>query len=466
MLRIFGISGLRGVVGTELTPESVSRIAAVFGRFVGQGTVCIGRDARPPWAMFLSAAAAGLLSTGADVEDLGICPTPTVLLRVRLGRLAGGIVVTASHNPSQWNGVKFAGQDAMFLVPEELARFRQMVETDDSAGAEWSGIGRLTTYPGAVDDHVAAIAESDLFSDIPSRLARRRLRVGIDAANGAASGAAARLVSRLGAEPVLLNCETDHRKLCSGFPRGPKPTARNPVDLCRLVREQELDLGVAFDPDGDRASFVDETGTPLGEEATVCLTCRHVLPRRKQRREPVAVDLSTTRAVEDVCRAFSVPVERTPVGEISVVARMKSVGSIVGGEGNGGVILPEINSTRDGLVAVACALGLLTLDKKASELRTGIPEYRMLKTTVSLDRAEFDAARERLARAFKGTRRDDQDGLKLDDRDFWVHVRASNTEPVVRIIVETHGTVSPEPIAEKVARILGKTDSPAPGRKE
>jgi phosphomannomutase len=204
MLRIFGISGLRGVVGTELTPESVSRIAAVFGRFVGQGTVCIGRDTQPPWAMFLSAAAAGLLSTGADVEDLGICPTPTVLLRVRLGRLAGGIGVTASHNPSQWNGMKFAGQDAMFLVPEELARFRQMVETDDSAGAEWSGTGRLTTYPGAVDDHVAAIAESDLFSDIPSRLARRRLRVGIDAANGAASGAAARLVSRLGPNPYSL----------------------------------------------------------------------------------------------------------------------------------------------------------------------------------------------------------------------------------------------------------------------
>jgi phosphomannomutase len=180
----------------------------------------------------------------------------------------------------------------------------------------------------------------------------------------------------------------------------------------------------------------------------------------------VVVNLSTTRAVEDVCRAFSVPVERTPVGEISVVARMKSVGSIVGGEGNGGVILPEINSTRDGLVAVACALGLLSLDKRASGLRTGIPEYRMLKIAVSLDRAEFDAARERLARAFKGTRRDDQDGLKLDDRDFWVHVRALNTEPVVRIIVKTHGTVSPEPIAEKVARILGRTDSPAPGRKE
>jgi phosphomannomutase len=466
MLRIFGISGLRGVVGTELTPESVSRIAAVFGRFAGPGTVCIGRDTRPSGAMFLSAAAAGLLSTGADVEDLGICPTPTVLLRVRRGHLAGGVVVTASHNPEQWNGMKFIGPDGMFLVPDELVRFRKLVETDDSIRIEWNGIGHLTTYAGAVDDHIAAIAESDLFSDIPVRLANRKLRVGIDAVNGAASQAAARLVSGLGAEPVALNCETDHRQLCSGFPRRPEPTADNLEDLSRLVREQKLDLGVAFDPDGDRVGFVDETGTPLGEEATVCLACMYVLPRRIELKKPVVANLSTTRAVEDVCKAFSVPVERTPVGEISVAARMKSIGSVVGGEGNGGVILPEINSTRDGLVATACALGLLASGRTASELRAGIPEYRMLKTTVSLDRARFDAARKHLARAFEGARRDDRDGLKLDAEDFWIHIRASNTEPVVRIVVETRGTVSPEPIAEKVASILGDTDSPAPGRKE
>jgi len=466
MLRIFGISGLRGVVGTELTPESVSRIAAVFGRFIGRGTVGIGRDTRPSGAMFLSAAAAGLLSAGADVEDLGICPTPTVLLRVRRGRLAGGIVVTASHNPEQWNGMKFVGPEGMFLVPEELARFRGLVETDDSESAQWSAIGRLTAYPEAVDDHIAAIAGCDLFSDVPDRLAGRGLRVGIDAVNGAASEVAARLVSRLGAEPVTLNCETDHRRLCSGFPRGPEPTAANLGDLSRLVREQGLDLGVAFDPDGDRAGFVDETGTPLGEEATVCLACTYVLPRRRQSGSPVVVNLSTTRAVEDVCGAFSVPVERTPVGEISVAARMKSAGSVIGGEGNGGVILPEVNSTRDGLVAAACVLGLLASGRTASELRAGIPEYRMLKTTVTLDRTEFDAARERLARAFEGARRDDQDGLKLDAEDFWVHVRASNTEPVVRIIVETRGARSPQTIAEEVSRILGDAVSPGPSRKE
>lgn len=466
MRRIFGISGLRGVVGTELTPESVSRIAAVFGRFVGPGAVCIGRDTRPSGAMFLSAAVAGLLSSGTDVEDLGICPTPTVLLRVGRSRLAGGIVVTASHNPEQWNGLKFVGPDGMFLVPGELARFRQLVETDDSASIEWSRIGRLTAYPEAIDDHIAAVAESDLFSDVPDRLSERSPRVGIDAVNGAASQAAARLVARLGAEPVVLNCETDHQKLCSGFPRGPEPTAGNLVDLSRLVQEKRLDLGVAFDPDGDRAGFVDEKGNPLGEEATVCLACMHVLPRRTKSERPVVVNLSTTRAVEDVCRAFSVPVERTPVGEISVAARMKSLGSVIGGEGNGGVILPEINPTRDGLVATACVLGLLSSGKTTSELRTGIPEYRMLKTTVSLDRVEFDAARELLARAFEGARRDDRDGIKLDAEDFWVHVRASNTEPVVRIIVETSGITSPEPIAEKVTRILGRAGSAAPGRKE
>lgn len=459
--RVFGISGLRGIVGTELTPESACRVAAAFGRFIDRDgrAVCVGRDTRPSGAMLLSAAASGLLSVGTDVEDLGICPTPTVLMRVRSGRRAGGIVVTASHNPEPWNGMKFVGPEGMFLVPEDLARFRELVAADDTAVADWSGVGRLAVYHGAVDDHVAAIAASDLFSGIPGMLAGRRLRVGIDAVNGASSEAAARLVSRLGAESELLNCETGHDKLCSGFPRGPEPAAHNLGDLCRLVRERKLDLGVAFDPDGDRVSFVDETGTPLGEEATICLACMHVLPRRKQAGKPVVVNLSTTRAVEDVCAAYSVPVERTPVGEIAVAVRMRSLGSVVGGEGNGGVILPEVNPTRDGLVGTACVLGLLASGRTASGLRAGIPGYRMLKTTVELDRDRFETARELLAQGFSGARRDDRDGLKLDADSYWVHVRASNTEPVVRIIVETRGDDPPAPIAEEVARILGRAGS-------
>jgi phosphomannomutase len=458
--RVFGISGLRGVVGTELTPESVSRIAAAFGRLVGPGTVCIGRDTRPSGTMLSAAATAGLLSVGIDVEDLGICPTPTLLHRTGRRHLAGGIVVTASHNPEQWNGMKFVGPEGIFLLPEELQRFKQLIDAGGD-GAEWSDVGCLSVYSGAVEDHIASITQSDLFSDIPGRLEGRGLRVGIDAVNGAASDAAVRLVSRLGAEPVLLNCEADHAKLCAGFPRRPEPMPDHLGGLSQLVRESKLDMGAAFDPDGDRGSFVDESGTPLGEEATVCLACMHVLPRRQGKDAPVVVNLSTTRAVEDVCQTHSVSVERTPVGEISVAARMKSAGSVVGGEGNGGVILPELNATRDGLIATAAVLGLMASGRKLSQIRGGIPVYRMLKTTVELTPDRFEAARERLAGAFSEARRDDRDGLKLDADDFWIHVRPSNTEPVVRIIVETKETGTPEPIAEQVAGILKESRFPA-----
>jgi phosphomannomutase len=435
---VFGISGLRGRIGRDLTPELVSTVARAFGAFVGPGRVAVGRDTRLSGPLVAAAAVAGLASAGCDIAALGVCPTPTVLHFVRTNRLAGGIVVTASHNPEEWNGLKFANPAGVFLPPAEFERFRPLALAPPPA-VGWDRCGRPAPADGAVAAHVAAIAGHELFRARPGR----PLRVGIDAVNGAAAEAAPALARALGAEPVLLNCATDLATLRRGFPRRPEPTPDHLAALGELVRREKLDFGIGFDPDGDRAGLVDETGTPRSEELTLCLACRHVLARFPG---PVVTNLSTTRAVEELAAAFSVPVFRTPVGEAAVVARMAALGAPIGGEGNGGVILPAVNFTRDGLVALACVLGLVAAaDRPLSAHAAGLGDWRMLKTKLDLDRAGFAARAGALAAAFPGARPDEQDGIRLDGDDFWLHARPSNTEPIVRVIAEARGR---EPAAE------------------
>jgi len=274
----------------------------------------------------------------------------------------------------------------------------------------------------------------------------------VDAVNGAASVAACQLVEALGAEPVRLNCSIEPMKQGAVFPRKPEPEAQNLGDLCNLVRERKLDLGIAFDPDGDRFSCVDETGAALGEEATICLACKYVLPRRKG---PVVVNLSTTRAVDDVCAELGVTVERTPVGEANVAGRMEKVQAVLGGEGNGGVILPELNFTRDGLVAAATVIGLVSLGREPlSTIGATLPKYQMVKTSISLTREQFAERTEKLVKAFEGAQVDRQDGLKFSLEDSWVHVRPSNTEPIVRIIAEGKTDAQAKTVADKVRQTL------------
>jgi phosphomannomutase len=449
---IFGISGLRGVVGESLFPETVTRYASVFGTLVGHGTVAVGRDCRSSGEMVLAAVTAGLVSVGCEVVDLGICPTPTVVHYARRSTVAGAMIITASHNPEQWNGLKFVNREGEFLSPDEVTTFRRLVKANASKHAEWDALRAVKTNANAVYAHVNAIISNELFRGIRPAIIERKLKVGVDAVNGAASVAACQLVEALGAEPVRLYCVAEPIRQGAKFPRRPEPVAANLGDLCGMVKERKLDLGIAFDPDGDRFSCVDETGTALGEEATICVACRYVLPRRKG---PVVVNLSTTRAVEDVCREYEVPVERTPVGEVQVTARMRQVNAVLGGEGNGGVILPELNFTRDGLVAAATAIGMLSLGREPlSAVRATIPQYQMVKTSMTLTREQYAERDGKLAGAFEGCSVDKQDGLKFDCPDFWVHVRPSNTEPIVRIIAEATTEAQAREAAERVKAAL------------
>lgn len=442
----FGISGLRGRVGLDLTPELVTTVARAFGAFVGPGRVAVGRDPRVSGPMVAAAAVAGLAAAGCDVLDLGVCPTPTVLHFVRARGLAGGIVVTASHNPEEWNGLKLCGPDGRFLSPADFGRFRPLA-FDPGPPVGWDRCGAVEPAPGAVAAHVAAVAGHEFFRPRPGR----PLRVGVDAVNGAAAEAGPALCRALGAEPVTLNCATGRDALRQGFPRRPEPTPAHLAGLAGLVRRDGLDFGIGFDPDGDRAGLVDETGRPLSEEWTLCLACRFILPLAPG---PVVTNLSTTRAVEQVAAEFSVPVLRTPVGEAAVTAGMEAAGATIGGEGNGGVILPAVNFTRDGLVALACVLGLVGRENRPlSALAAGLGDWRMAGTKLDLDRAAFAARAGALVATFPGARLDEQDGVRLEGADFWLHARPSNTEPVVRVIAEARGR-EPGPELDKARAVL------------
>lgn len=450
---IFTISGLRGVVGESLFLETVRKMAACYVRFLGPGRFAIGRDSRPSGEELADAVRAALLDSGCEVIDLGICPTPTVVHYVRSQNdVRGGIVITASHNPVNWNGMKFVHPDGRFILPAEFEAWERVM-------AEWrpqnakgetttKGTSRKFSSQDGIAEHIRAIREHRFFADTEAR----GLRIGVDAVNGAASLAAQELLRTFGCEVIPLFCSPEKSK--EGFPRRPEPTPENLSELCKLVRQEKLDAGFAFDPDGDRFSCVDERGVPLGEEASLCLACLYVLPKANG---DVVVNLSTSRAVEDVCARFGSRVIRTKVGEAFVVEKMLETGAVLGGEGNGGVILPEINLTRDGLIVAGVVLGLLSkTGKKLSQIRLELPEYCMVKTTVrGRDNQEPRTMNDKLLIAAMGAELgavtfDLTEGIRLTGDSWWVHIRQSNTEPLIRIVAEARSKSVAEDIVNRV----------------
>lgn len=428
-------SGLRGEVGGELTPELITRYAAGFGRWVGPGPIVVGRDSRRSSELLFHSVAAGLGSVGCDIWSLGLVPTPTAVLLARLLKARGGLMITASHNPIEWNGLKFIHPKGRFLSPEEFADFSSSLSGEIERVGYW-GVGRLIPIRDPLSHHIERILDHEWFRNSGG------LRVGVDACNGAMSEAGPRLLRGLGYEVFELYCTPD-----GTFPRPPEPTPRHLSELSKLVRENSLSLGFAFDPDGDRVSLVDETGTPLDEELTLSLSVWFVLERR---RGPVVANLSTTRRLDDLAQKFGVPLYRTPVGEAQVVKRLCEVEGVIGGEGNGGVILPDVNLARDGLVAAAL-LTQFTRDKAQplSSLVASLPQYSIAKRKAEVDQ-EWEVVRERVVRALPQGDVDYSDGIRIDHPDFWVVVRPSRTEGGVRIIAEARDQATAEALVEQV----------------
>lgn len=427
------VSGVRGKVGEALTPEVVLRFAAAFGAYLreaagGRPKVVLGRDSRTSGPLLARAVSAALEGVGCDVVDVGLVPTPTVLMSIGHHGAQGGIIVTASHNPIEWNALKLASGEGMFLDADQAESMRGQLERRPPWQG-WDGIGTVIVDAEAVDRHLQAILDLP-YIDVEA-LRERRFRVALDCVHGAGGVTLPRLLEALGCEIHGIGLEPDGR-----FPRKPEPVAGNLGELEALVRETGADIGMATDPDADRLALVDERGRAMGEDYTLALAARLVL---RHRTGPVVTNLSTSRVVEDAALEGGAAFSRAPVGEINVARRMQAEEAVIGGEGNGGVILPDVHHTRDAQIAAALILQLLAETRSTpSDIVEGGTRYAIVKDSVPRPEGELGPAYDRLEAGLNAPESDRQDGLWLGwpDERKWLHFRPSGTEPIVRMIAE------------------------------
>lgn len=445
------ISGIRGVVGESFTPRAVERFAYAFGRWARgdaeSATVVIGRDSRPSGPMVTAAASAGLMAAGCEVIDVGLAPTPTIMLRVEHAGAAGGLAITASHNPAPWNALKLIGPRGMFLTPDEAAALFVLHDSlDADEMVPWNEVGSIRQDDGAIRDHIDRILALSCVNVAAIR--DRHFRVALDCGRGAGGVITPTLLEELGCEVIGIDLEADGQ-----FSRNPEPVPENLGELCRRVLEVGADVGLAHDADVDRLAIVTEKGEAVGEECTLALAVSHLLSTH---RAPVVTNLSTSSMVERLCARAGVPFERTSVGEIHVASRMRELGSAIGGEGNGGVIVPELHFTRDAPAAAAVLLSLLAeREASPSSLVEELPRLPMLKTKFDLAGAAPVDLAERLGSVLPGAEVDLRDGVRLARGDAWIHVRASNTEPILRVIGEAGSEEEIRALADLAAAAAG-----------
>ena len=451
-----GVSGVRGIVGKDLTADVVTHWAQAFGLWLHEGrsaggpgpgaSVVIGRDARSSGPMFAAAVTAGLTSVGCDVIDIGLVPTPTVQLAVEHHRAGGGIAITASHNPIEWNALKFIGPDGIFLDGIDGARVQKLVGED---GGGRGRPGEVATDEGAVERHLDAVLKLPAVE--VERIRARQFTVALDAVRGAGGPVMRTLLERLGCEVAGINLETDGR-----FPRPPEPVPENLGGLSTLVTRAGAALGIAVDPDVDRLAIVDETGRPIGEDYTLAFAVRAVLGGKRETgsgKRVVVCNLSTSLVVEDAARECEAEVVRTPVGEVHVARTIVRLGAMIGGEGNGGVMYPALHAGRDAPVAAALLLTLLARDdKRVSELVAAAPRYAIVKAKAARGPA-LEPVYAALRRRFADAQVDSQDGLRLAWRDRWLHVRPSNTEPIIRLIAEAPSGAAAQELVDEARRV-------------
>jgi phosphomannomutase len=446
---MISVSGMRGIVGVDLTPELVARHAAALGAWVisrGGRCVVLGRDARTSGAMFARAATAGFQSVGADVIDVGVVPTPTVQLAVEHHRAGAGLILTASHNPIEWNALKFVGPDGIFLDADAGSAVRALAEAGPSR-ADWSTVGSVVSDDSALERHLDAILALDLID--ADEIAAAGLHVALDCVRGAGGPAMLRLFDRLGVRVSGINLEADGR-----FPRAPEPIPENLGALGELVQQSGADLGMAVDPDVDRLALVDESGRPIGEDYTLALAARAVLGSRATASPVVVANLSTSLVVADAVREAGGRFVRAPVGEANVARAIVAEGAILGGEGNGGVILPALHVGRDAPLGAALILQYLaTTGLRLGSVVAAAPRYVIVKAK-SPRGGDLESQYQRLEASFPDAERDRRDGLRLGWNDRWLHVRPSGTEPIVRLIAEAPTAAEAEALVAK-ARELG-----------
>ncbi|MVZ64406.1 phosphoglucosamine mutase [Sphingobacterium sp. DK4209] len=451
MALIKSISGIRGTIGgrpgDNLTPVDIVKFTAAYGKIVTEGadnkTIVVGRDARVSGEMVANLVIGTLQSIGIDVIDLGLSTTPTVEIAVPKLQAAGGIILTASHNPGQWNALKLLNNKGEFI---DDAKGKEVLELGESLNFDFSPVeelGKVTKDDSFLQKHIEDVLELE-FVDVAA-IKQANFKVAVDAVNSTGGVFIPELLKALGVETVYkIHCEPNGL-----FPHNPEPLKEHLTDLSKAVLDNKADLGIAVDPDVDRLVFMMEDGELFGEEYTLVAVSDFILTHKKGN---TVSNLSSTRALRDVTLKHGGEYFAAAVGEVNVVTKMKEVDAVMGGEGNGGVIYPASHYGRDALVGVALFLThLAKLGKKVSEYRSELPQYFMSKNKITLTPGlDIDNLLEKMQEKYAHEQHSTIDGLKIDFANEWVHLRKSNTEPIIRIYSEGHTPEAAEAIAQKI----------------
>ncbi|WP_111307212.1 phosphoglucosamine mutase [Confluentibacter sediminis] len=457
MTLIKSISGIRGTIGGQvgdnLTPIDAVKFAAAYGVWIKQQRqkedyrVVVGRDARISGEMIQNLVMNTLVGLGIHVIDLGLSTTPTVEMAVPMEHADGGIILTASHNPKQWNALKLLNNDGEFLDAVEGAKILEIAESDDLNFSDVDSLGKITKNKAYFDLHIIEVLDLDLV-DMPA-IEEAKFKVVVDGVNSTGGIVIPLLLERLGVDVIKLYCEPNGQ-----FPHNPEPLKEHLTDLSKKVVETGADLGIVVDPDVDRLAFMDENGEMFGEEYTLVACADYVLSRTPGN---TVSNMSSTRALRDVTEKHGGKYEASAVGEVNVVSLMKKNKVVIGGEGNGGIIYPESHYGRDALVGIALFLSLLA-DKRmrVSELRKTYPNYFMSKKKIELTPGlDVDGILKTMENRYQNEQLTTIDGVKIDFADSWVHLRKSNTEPIIRIYTEAKSQQEADNLADKFIDEIG-----------
>ncbi|MFA7615557.1 MAG: phosphoglucosamine mutase [Weeksellaceae bacterium] len=461
MTLIKSISGFRGTIGGKindnLTPIDAVKFAAAYGSWLKQSAVgkrmkvVIGRDARISGEMVSQLVGSTLIGLGIDVIDLGLSTTPTVEVMVTELNADGGIILTASHNPKQWNALKLLNGRGEFLSANDGAEVLKIVEKDDYTFAEVDNLGNYSKNEKGIEIHIDKILNLPLVNQ--KAISEKKFKVVIDAVNSTGGIAIPPLLDRLGVDYVKLYCEPNGH-----FPHNPEPLKEHLTEISKKVVEENADFGIVVDPDVDRLALISENGEMFGEEYTLVAVADYVLSKTPS---ATVSNLSSSRALRDISKKYNQKYEAAAVGEVNVVLKMKEIGAKIGGEGNGGIIYPELHYGRDSLVGIALFLSLLAEKNiKVSELRASFPPYFMSKKKIELTpEINTDRLLEKIQGKYQNQEITTIDGVKIDFENDWVHMRKSNTEPIIRIYTEAPTQKQADELADRFIQELGQLSS-------
>jgi len=427
---IISISGIRGVLGDSLYPENIIKYATAFARYTNHGRIVIGRDGRLFGDFVEELIESTLFFAGCEVINLDIAPTPTIALAVEALKADGGIAITASHNPQEWNGMKFISSKGIFLNSAENKKFLEYAESSGERIPSLNKLKQIEYYPSFPDYHINKVL--NIKSLNLRKIKQRKFKVVLDCVNASGSFILPELLKKMGCKVIPVDCEGT-----GIFTRKPEPIPENVKKTCLAVKKNKADLGIVVDPDADRLVLITEKGEPFGEEYTVVTAINNVLKKTSPEKRTAVVNLSSSRAVDDVVGQHKGKLYKSPVGEINVIEKMKAVHAIIGGEGSGGVILPEVHYGRDSLVGIALVLNEFAGFKgKVSEYKKELPQYFILKAKIDSSGISSNKLFNEFQLKFTEYPHNTEDGLRIDFADSWVNFRKSNTEPIIRIITE------------------------------